>query len=280
MTNPVDDLGNTRVDFVWGNVPLQPNDQRPNAGDVTLYPGNDNQNHGWDKTVVKTSATLNDNVQQYLSIGDQSYDQPWQSPSTRTVSVPSDNADIAIDGWQNFPSFNTGAPYDNLVPNVDVPNIVGLSAAAAVAALSAAGVTQYNNDGSTTTGATTQNDGKVKTQSVVGPTDITTTVHFQTYHYAVPAHPISGFNKTVTDEGWTLGVGDAIMYLLGRTVKPTTGDVIRVSGSSESDYNHGFNVLGVVNNDTYNTGGTAVWVSPFEHALTVDSSSGGTWELY
>lgn len=28
MTNPVDDRGNVRIDFAWGNMPLQPNDKR------------------------------------------------------------------------------------------------------------------------------------------------------------------------------------------------------------------------------------------------------------
>lgn len=28
MANPVDDAGNVRVDHVWGNMPLQPNDAR------------------------------------------------------------------------------------------------------------------------------------------------------------------------------------------------------------------------------------------------------------
>jgi hypothetical protein len=28
MANPVDDKGNVRVDFAWGNMPLQPNDKR------------------------------------------------------------------------------------------------------------------------------------------------------------------------------------------------------------------------------------------------------------
>lgn len=39
MTNPVDDLGNVQVDFVWGNLPLQPDDQR---GLNTLDPALDN----------------------------------------------------------------------------------------------------------------------------------------------------------------------------------------------------------------------------------------------
>ena len=39
MTNPVDDLGNVKVDFVWGNIPMQPDDQR---GENTLDPALDN----------------------------------------------------------------------------------------------------------------------------------------------------------------------------------------------------------------------------------------------
>lgn len=47
MTNPVDDLGNVKVDFVWGNMPLQPDDQR---GSNTLDPALDNHSiatTGW-----------------------------------------------------------------------------------------------------------------------------------------------------------------------------------------------------------------------------------------
>lgn len=39
MTNPVDTNGNVKVDFVWGNMPLQPNDQR---GMAQLDPALDN----------------------------------------------------------------------------------------------------------------------------------------------------------------------------------------------------------------------------------------------
>ncbi|CAB5219444.1 hypothetical protein UFOVP221_74 [uncultured Caudovirales phage] len=39
MTYPVDDLGNVQVDFVWGNMPMQPDDER---GENTLDPTLDN----------------------------------------------------------------------------------------------------------------------------------------------------------------------------------------------------------------------------------------------
>ena len=32
MTYPVDDAGNVRVDFVWGHMPMQPDQQRVNTG--------------------------------------------------------------------------------------------------------------------------------------------------------------------------------------------------------------------------------------------------------
>lgn len=46
MPNPVDDLGNVRVDHVWGNMPMQPNDAR----EVELDPELDNHSivyNGW-----------------------------------------------------------------------------------------------------------------------------------------------------------------------------------------------------------------------------------------
>jgi hypothetical protein len=39
MPNPVDDFGNVKVDFVWGNIPMQPDDAR---GENTLVPELDN----------------------------------------------------------------------------------------------------------------------------------------------------------------------------------------------------------------------------------------------
>ena len=39
MTYPTDDLGHPQVDFVWGNIPMQPNDER---GMATLDPALDN----------------------------------------------------------------------------------------------------------------------------------------------------------------------------------------------------------------------------------------------
>lgn len=131
--------GNIAVDYVWGNFPIQPNDDR----DVDLDPALDNHN---------------------------------------IVSL----------GWSGYPGFvnnNTGT-WDDLT----VPNVVGLTEAAATTALTAAGFTK----GAVTTannaaGATAENDGKIKTQTPAASTVVnpsggynSTTVALVKYAYTAP----------------------------------------------------------------------------------------------
>ena len=281
MTYPVDDAGNPRVDFVWGNMAMQPNDQRDviTSGPEPLYPANGEGNFGWDATYVYPSEGLYATVEQRLSVGDQSVNHNWDDVSYRTVEVPADNHSTALTNYEGYPAFIQGAPYDDTIPNVTVPNIVGLTAADAAAALAAAGVTQSNNDGSTTTNATALNDGKVYFQSIVGQANATDTVHYGTYHYVAPAPattgPIAGFNRSSTH--FSLNGNEVVMYVLGRTVKPTIGATITVSGTSESDWNQNWTVEDIVNDDSYNTGGTAVKLAYVDHTFTNSTSSSGTW---
>jgi len=118
MANPVDDGGNVQVDYVWGNLPMQPNDAR---GMATLDPALDNHV-------------------------------------------------IAAEGWSGYPSFIPNFEGDgDAVPNVTVPDVRGLDATAAEAALVAAGL-EIGTVGTTGTGATEENDGLVKTQSIAAGT--------------------------------------------------------------------------------------------------------------
>lgn len=113
-----DTSGEMRVAFVWGNMPMQPNDDRATALDANLG-----------------------------------------------------NHDIAASGWSGYPGFvatNTGTWDD-----ITVPNVVGLTEAAATTALTAAGLTK----GAVTTannaaGATSENNGKIKTQTPAAGTVI------------------------------------------------------------------------------------------------------------
>lgn len=58
--NLVDDLGNVAVDFVWGNFPLQPNDDREENGGELLSPTLDNHSiayEGWNGYPLYTPNT-------------------------------------------------------------------------------------------------------------------------------------------------------------------------------------------------------------------------------
>jgi hypothetical protein len=106
-----DTRGNLKVDFVWGNLPMQPNDDRSTPLDATL-----------------------------------------------------DNHSIVYSRWSGFPQFvpnNTGT-FDDIT----VPDVVGLTVAAATSALTAAGLgVGAVTDADNAAGATSENDGTVKTQT-------------------------------------------------------------------------------------------------------------------
>jgi hypothetical protein len=166
MTYPVDDAGNPRVDFVWGNMAMQPNDQRDviTSGPEPLYPANGEGNFGWDATYVYPSEGLYASVEQNLSVGDQSINKNWDDVSYRTVSVPADNHSTALTGYANYPAYipNYAGDGDTGLESL-VPNLAGIPSGEMSAAVVAAGLVYA----STTTHieATTVNDGKFKSQS-------------------------------------------------------------------------------------------------------------------
>ena len=227
MSNPRDDRGNVQVDFVWGNIPMQPNDDR---GEAVLDP--------------------------YL-----------------------DSHVIVTTQYEGFPAFTPGYPFDDTIQNVTVPNLIGLvNPTAAQTALENVGLI-LGNTYSTTVGATSENNLNVKIQSVPSGSLVNSgsSVDITCYNYVEVANPISGFDKNPRDHGWDLSGGDVVMYLVGRTVKPATGNGISVSGSSDSQFNQVYEVIDVQDDDGYNTGGTAVRISPRVSAITDSTSSGGTW---
>lgn len=229
--NRLDDLGFVAVDFVWGNLPMQPNDERG-------------------------MAALDPELGSHI---------------------------IATVGYQGFPAFVQGAPYDDLIPQGTVPSVVGLSSTAAKAAIVAAG---FDWGMSTTgVGATSQNNDKIKSQSPAAGSALNTTdpVSIVSYAYVAPGPsttgPIAGFNRNSSGTSFSVLNGDdAIMYVLGRTVKPTVGDTITVSGASAAAYNRNWTVAAVENNDSYNTGGTAVKITVASGDTFVGTTAtGGTW---
>jgi hypothetical protein len=191
-----------------------------------------------------------------------------------------DNHIIATSAYQNFPSFTTGAPYDDTLENAEVPSVVGLTSTAAKAAITAAGL----NWAMTTTGvgATLLNNDKIKTQTPAAGTltNVEELVSIVSYAYVEPATtgPIAGFNRNAGGTGISLNGDDTLMYVVGRTVKPTVGTTISVSGASVSTFNRNWTVVLVQDDNSYNTGGTVVKLTSVEPGtFTGTTATGGTW---
>ena len=136
MANPLDTGGNVAVDFVWGNMPMQPDDAR---GENTLNPALDNH-------IIATTQ------------------------------------------YNGFPGYTPVPPFLDTTANVAVPNVVGMLEAAATSALTTAGLVK----GAVTTtgvGATTSNDGKVKTQTPAAATTVNVGASVALVKYAAPLVP-------------------------------------------------------------------------------------------
>jgi hypothetical protein len=339
MTYPVDDLGNPRVDFVWGHLPLQPNDQRTSYGQEIVT--NQDQNMEWTTTFPIDSANLSTGWTE-LSFG------TGDGGNTRYQTFTWDNHDIATTGYSNYPAFlpdyagdgDTGLEF--VVPNIvgltysaagpiitaagfidsgststyvgatvandgliktqspvagaiaspvamsivtynapEVPNVVGLTESAANSALVAAhvvkgAVTTANN----AAGATAINDGLVKTQTPAAGTTVNTGSSVALVKYAYvgvsTTGPISGFNRGTPF--LPLGADQTPMYLVGRTIRPAIGDTITITGASDAQFNRDWYVENVIDNDGYNTGGTAVLLTKVgAAAFTGTTATGGTW---
>lgn len=102
-----DDSGNVQVDFVWGNLPLQPNDDRTDQ-----YVGVSNvENVGWTQGYKYTSDTLRTS-DYYVEL------------NNLDGRVPADSHTIATTGYSNFPAYienyagDGDADLETIVPNV------------------------------------------------------------------------------------------------------------------------------------------------------------------
>ena len=353
MTYPVDSAGNPRVDFVWGNMAMQPNDQRDvvTSGPEVLIPANGEGNFGWDTTYKYPSEGLYASVEQRLSVGDKDgANASWDNVTTRTVSVPADNHSVALTGYSNYPAYlpnyagdgdaalelpipdisnltatealavvsalgiyfnNTGTHIGATVANdgkwksqdvsigallsagdtinavyyaaPTVPNVVGMTEAAATTALTnahlAKGIVTTANNAS---GATALNDGKIKTQNPASGVKANTdsAVELVKYAYTSTANTnIAGFSQAQFPGHSALTGNDVYMFLFGRTTKPTVGTPITLAGNSNASLNQNFSVITVEDNDSYNTGGTVVKLTAADTTLLNPGANAtiGTW---
>ena len=132
--------GNVAVDQVWGNFPLQPDDDRTDT--VTTIGGGEGD-HGYSPTYTYSSDTLR--------TADYSVEV---NNAGLYYTTPAGNHTIATTGYSNYPSFIADAPniegqgyagdgdtgYETIVPKV-----VGKTWSQAIAALSAANLDWNRN---------------------------------------------------------------------------------------------------------------------------------------
>jgi hypothetical protein len=137
---PVDSSGNQKVDFAWGNVPLQPNEERtPSAQPIVVEPANSDQNRSWSGTTVYPSDALDETL---------------------------DNHILVVTGHNGYPNYLPN-DVDNIPGNIPIPDLEGGSEEFAIAQWVAAGFKAENvsivylgND----QGANAQNNGTVASQ--------------------------------------------------------------------------------------------------------------------
>lgn len=101
-----------------------------------------------------------------------------------------DNHVIAETGWNGYPLYtpNTDGEFVSGVAYATVPDVTGKTEARATAILVDAGLVKGTVT-TTATGATAQNDGKVKTQSIAAGADsiaLGTAVNIVLYAYVAP----------------------------------------------------------------------------------------------
>ena len=190
MTYPVDDAGNVRVDFVWGHMPMQPDQQRVivDEGENITTDGN------W--TVIKEigSDNLTDSWNN-LSFG------TGDGGNTRTQTFEWGNHDMITEGYSNYPAYkeNYAGDGDTAIETfAKVPNLAGLTTTAANAALAAAGFPLSLQIVNTTrVGATTVNDGKVESQSPLAGVESKTDIAVNVQTYNAPEVPnVVGLTET------------------------------------------------------------------------------------
>jgi hypothetical protein len=159
-----DTSGNQKVDFVWGNFPMQPNDDRTNGGTTVVVAADADQNYDWSGYSVYPSARLD---------------------------AALDNHAVAEAGWAGYPEYISAAgnyivtavsgngttvtyTSQNKLAVGDVVNVTGLSAGAynlTSATVVTANALKFTVTNSANAGELTGQYGKVQLTTAVTAAD-------------------------------------------------------------------------------------------------------------
>lgn len=116
--------GNIATDFVWGNFPMQPDDDRTGTA-TQISTGDVAGDKGWGATTYVNSAALTKTaISKTINNG-------------ITLTVPN-NHSVAENNWNGYPDYTPVAPYLDTTDQAAIPNVVGLTESAANSALVAA----------------------------------------------------------------------------------------------------------------------------------------------
>lgn len=289
-----------RVDFAWGNIPLQPNTDRDE--EAQLDPELDNHEiavYGYQGfPAFITGAPYDDTIENVAVPNLVGLEDPSEAEAALEAvglvlgdtnsSTQGANAgnDLSVKS-QSIPAgtlVNVGTTVSIVVfdnPQVLVPNLAGLAWPAANAAITAAGFTVGDTSGQTLAGATSENVNKVASQTPAAGSfaDTGSAINYVTYGTVSTATTgsISGFNRSPNvNLGWSLNGTQVVMYVTGRDTWPTVGSTITITGTSVSNWNQTATVVDVAYDDAFNTGGTAIKLE-MSSTYTGSTSTGGTW---
>ena len=289
--NATDSAGNVRVDFVWGNYPMQPNDDRTDGTAVATVSANASQNYNWN--------------------GYSEY------PSARLTAATSNNHTVAEAEWNNYPAITPGVgsfmvtaasgngttvtyTSQNKLAAGDTVNITGLTASAynlSSATVASANdlkftVTNAANAGEITgqwygkvesTTALTAYDGAgitfINVPNVLGETTALALDELKDAGYEAAnittASAASNVGKSVTAAART--AGSAVISITCGSHGFVAGNKVTVSDVSGGDGVNGvWTVLAVTSANVFTVTGTATTVQALTSLAGVVSGVAGT----
>ena len=268
---------NVRVDFAWGNIPMQPDDDRIQGERPTLDPALDSHSiavDGWsgfpafipnfedrtsDYAPNVVGMTLAD---AQATIAAQGFVWSEGDSSTTSDGATSENEGIVA---AQFPTAGTLTAGDGTtistvtyhVAGVQVPSILGMPWPEAESTITGAGFVSGGATGSTNVGATETNANSVSSQSPAAGSYATagSTISYVTYDFI--GYDIAGIRY---DAAINSNAGGYYLFITGRNNQPATDITIYVHGTNQ-DIDGAHTVLAAVNDDSFNTGGTKITIT-------------------
>jgi hypothetical protein len=284
-----DTSGNQKVDFVWGNFPMQPNDDRTDGGTTVVVAADAAQNYDWSGYSVYPSARLN---------------------------AALDNHAVAEAGWAGYPDYvaaagnyivtavsgnGTTVTYtsQNKLAVGDVVNVTGLTASAynlTSATVASANALKFTVTNAANAGEITGQYGKVQLTTAVTAADgagignivvpnvlgDTTAVALDKLKDAgyeaasiTTASAASNVGKTITAAART--AGSAVISITCGSHGFVAGNKVTVSDVSGGDGVNGvWTVLAVTDANVFTVTGTATTVQALTELAGVVSGVAGT----